>query len=231
MHENCFFFCLFGGVYVCVITWVFVVSPYWEGTSERKLILWPYFISVWDDVEAWVHSGICADGSFVCGWLGGERWMKSELASRAGFCLWFSIVWWQEPHQLGQIRCALSSCPNLAFVPVHVQCLVFVSQNKLTGVLQGCLQGVQTWVLFESSHNLGILFSFLMVEMSNILKIILSKVNLGKDRTWDSYCRMREEEKSCKRAYVGVCLNTWFCQNIVGLEECWQSMQMKYSDR
>lgn len=39
MHENCFWFCLFGGVYVCVITWVFVVSSYCEGTSERRLIL------------------------------------------------------------------------------------------------------------------------------------------------------------------------------------------------
>lgn len=71
--------------------------------------------------------------------------MKSELGSRAEFCLCLVqhyVV--AEPHQPGQLRCALSSCPNLAFVQVHVQNLVFVSQNKLSGILQGCLQGGQT---------------------------------------------------------------------------------------
>lgn len=89
-----------------------------------------------------MHSGICAEGSFMCRWLDGGRWMRSELAE---FCLCLiQHMGWQEPRHLRQLRCALSSCANLGFVPMHRHYLVLLSQNKLGDILQGCLGGVQT---------------------------------------------------------------------------------------
>lgn len=94
-------------------------------------------------------------------------------------------MWWQEPRQLGQLRCALSSGPNLAFVQMHDQYLLFVSQSKLTGILPGSLQGIQTRVLFETARTWELCSPgiFLVVDVSNILKFVLSEVNLGQDRT------------------------------------------------
>lgn len=137
------------------------MSSHCEGNSERSLILWPSFTSVWADVEAWVHSGICAEGSFMSRWLDGGRWMRSELADFKSWVL--SLIQhkgWQEPRHLRQLRCALSSCANLVFVQMHGLYLVLLNQNKLSDTLQGCLGGVQTWVLFEGSQNLGVLFSW-----------------------------------------------------------------------
>lgn len=83
---------------------------------------------------------------------------------------------------------------------------------------ESCLRAARTWEFCSPG-------TLLIVEVSNILKIVLSKVKLGQDRTWDSYCRMRGWEKSCKRADAGA-LNNW-----VMAEYCWiRAVGMEHAD-
>lgn len=176
MHECCFSgICLFVWSFfnVCVVTWFFVASSYCEVNSQEEVdsltlvcicVRWCGGFCMYglgSTVGSVLMAVLCAGGLMER-----DGWSQNQALNSVS--VRFSIMWWQEPHQLGQLRRALSSCPNLAFVQMHVQYLVFGSQNKITDILQGCLQGVQTWVLFESSQNLGILFSWHLFDSRSI---------------------------------------------------------------
>lgn len=216
MRVVSFFVCL-GFLYVCDYLGFSYVFSLWG--------------KLWEEIDSLTLVYICVRW---CGGLSSQMLVTvlcHLLASRAEFCLWSNIMWWQEPCQLGQLRCALSSSPNLAFVQMHVEYLAFVSQNKLTGILQGCLQGVQTWVLFESSQNLGILFSWHLLG-SRSVKYTKNCLEQSEPRQeleiltagWES------RRNLVKGLMLGPVWTMGFCQSIVGLVECWWSMQMKYSD-